>query len=177
MKATTQIMFFCSMMTILSHGVWAYNVDGSSENIQKSKKVVGVVRMDGNKAVCSMSIEGYEFSLGETPICDDDEAKMALEQAVTGEPTRTAWITHAGSAVMGCLVGTGATMFGYSFESGMSEDGRGSIVGGVAAPMGLVAIIAPFAGSDLSGHGAALVSGIVVCAGGFNYLVYSERNS
>lgn len=172
------LAIFCSFLTIFGQTVFGHQGRGSVADTQKLGKAVGIVRMENGKAVCVKAAEGYSFISNEVPTCSDEQSEIALNLAQSGVPARTAWITHAGFAVAGCLIGAASAMGGMSLESGLSDDGRSSQTGAIVGPVavGGFGSLVMAASGEPTGHILAGVGGLIVCGGIINYLVYSERN-
>lgn len=177
MKIPRQIVLFCSVFTILAQSALAHQGDRSLTEQTERRKVVGFVKTENDRPVCVKTLDGYAFIQNELPVCSDDQSEIVMGLAQSGAPIRTAWLSHAALVGAGCLMGAVSAMGGMSLESGLSSDNRGTHEGAITGPIvvgGTGAVLMAAAGEP-TGHLVAGLTGLVACAGAFNYLLYSER--
>lgn len=173
---------FCLASTISGPQALAVGSDGLNAN--KKNKVVALVRLENNEAKCVNYVRESDANNSrlQIPLCSNDglsgeQNLAAMDVAISGGQ-RTAWLTHAGAFVSGCVVGATSAIIGMPYLNQQTEDRipeEYKMFVGLAGLTTLVSIPSTIL-IDTTGHALAGWSGLLLCGGGITYLIYSQQS-
>lgn len=176
------IAIFCLVSSTLGPLAFAKRADFTHANQDQKSKVYAIVRVENDQVKCvqyAETVKGHS----QIPVCASEGEEAAQNQAAmilakSHGKVRTAFLSHLGTLLGGCIYGTIGAMAGVGLQSQGSENGMGDEIGALigtvvaTAPALMIATIT----TDPTGHATVAAASALVCGLGIAYLVYDERS-